>query len=232
MSRRIAIVQSSYLPWKGYFDLIRSVDEFVLYDDMQFTRRDWRSRNRIKTANGLHWLSVPVDVKGKFDQKIREARVVDGEWASKHWQTLRHAYGKAPFFKQYQPQVEAAFAELASEKNLSRINYRLITLVCGLLGIETSISWSMDYQQREGKSERLLSICQAAGATHYLSGPAARDYMDVELFQRNGVSVTFADYAGYPEYAQIHGPFEHAVSALDLLFNIGPDSLTYLKTFE
>jgi hypothetical protein len=232
MGKRIAIVQSSYLPWKGYFDLIRSVDEFVLYDDMQFTRRDWRSRNRIKTANGLHWLSVPVDVKGKFDQKIKDAQVAEPDWSGKHWQTLRHAYGKAPFFKQYQPQVEAAFADILDEKMLSKINHRLIMLVCGLLGIETPIPWSMDYPQREGKSDRLLSICQAAGASHYLSGPAARDYMDVELFESNGVSVAFADYTGYPEYPQMHGPFEHAVSALDLLFNVGPEALSYMKRLD
>jgi hypothetical protein len=232
VAKRIAVVQSSYLPWKGYFDLIRSVDEFVLYDDMQFTRRDWRSRNRIKTPNGLLWLSVPVDTKGKFDQKIKDTKVHDPSWASKHWQSLRHAYAKAPCFHQYQEQLERTFAELAEEPMLSQINARLIGLMCSLLGIDTPITWSMDYPQREGKSERLLSICQAAQATHYLSGPAARDYMDVDLFERNGVSVSFADYSGYAEYPQMHGPFEHAVSALDLLFNVGPDAPQYLKVFE
>lgn len=231
MSKRIAIVQSSYLPWKGYFDLIRSVDEFVLYDDMQFTRRDWRSRNRIKTANGLHWLSVPVNVKGKYEQKIKDTQIADAEWPEKHWQTLRHAYGKTPFFKLYRPQIEAAFNELSGEKMLSQVNHRLTRLVCDLLGIDTPIKWSMDYPQQEGKSERLLSICIAAGATNYLSGPAARDYMDIELFERNGVAVNFADYAGYPEYPQMHGTFEHAVTALDLLFNVGPDAPLYLKKY-
>ncbi|MEJ7745169.1 MAG: WbqC family protein [Luteimonas sp.] len=229
MTKRIAIVQSSYLPWKGFFDLIRSVDEFVLYDDMQFTRRDWRSRNRIKTANGLHWLTVPVDVKGKFDQKIKETHVASRDWAASHWQTLRHAYAKAPYFSQYRPEVEAAFVELGDEPMLSRINFRLITMLCELLGISTPITWSMDYPQQEGKSERLLSICQAAGASHYLSGPAAKDYMDVDLFERNGVGVSFADYSGYPEYPQSHGPFEHAVSVLDLLFNTGPNALNFMK---
>lgn len=231
MAKRVAIVQSSYLPWKGYFDLIRSVDEFVLYDDMQFTKRDWRSRNRIKTANGLHWLTVPVDVKGKFDQRIRETKVADPEWAVKHWQTLRHAYAKSPYFKHYQAAVEAVFAGLASEILLSQINYRLINLVCGFLEINTKISWSMDYPQLEGKSERLLSLCQATGATHYLSGPAARDYLDIAMFDRSGLSVSFADYFGYPEYPQMHGPFEHAVTTLDLLFNAGPDAHKYLKMF-
>lgn len=231
MTKRIAIVQSSYLPWKGYFDLIRSVDEFVLYDDMQFTRRDWRSRNRIKTANGLLWLSVPVSVKGKYEQKIKDTEVLDSSWARKHWHSLRHAYAQAPFFKDYAAELERIYAELADERRLSAINHRLITATCAFLGIGTPVTWSMDYPQREGKSERLLSICQAAGAVHYLSGPAARDYLDVELFDRNGVSVSFADYSGYPEYPQMHGAFEHAVTALDLLFHVGPSSADYSRTF-
>lgn len=231
MSKRVAIVQSSYLPWKGYFDLIRSVDEFVLYDDMQFTRRDWRSRNRIKTANGLHWLSVPASVKGKFDQKIKDTEIADSDWAAKHWQSLRHAYGKAPYFREYQKVLESTFAELATERMLSSVNHGFIVVTCALLGINTPISWSMDYPQQDGKSERLLSICQAAGASHYLSGPAARDYMDLDLFDRNNVSVSFADYSDYPEYPQQHGPFEHGVTALDLLFHVGPESTKYSKTF-
>jgi hypothetical protein len=224
-------VQSSYIPWKGYFDLIRSVDEFVLYDDMQYTRRDWRSRNRIKTAQGLLWLSVPIDVKGKFHQRICDARTTDGDWAEKHWLSLRHAYGKAPFFAQYARDIEAAYADCAKETSLSRINHRLITALCSLLDIRTPITWSMDYPQREGKTERLLSICQAAGADHYLSGPAARDYMDLSVFADAGVGVSFADYGGYPEYPQAFPPFEHAVSVLDLLFHAGPEATRYMKTF-
>lgn len=229
MGKRIAIVQSSYLPWKGYFDLIRSVDEFVLYDDMQFTKRDWRSRNRIKTAQGLLWLTVPVDVKGKFDQRIREAKIADADWADRHWKSIRHAYGRAPFFASYEAELSRVFGELAHEPSLSEVNHRLITLVCGWFGITTPITWSMNYPQREGKSERLISICEAAGADFYLSGPAAQDYMDLATFERAGIKVAFADYSGYPEYPQPHGPFEHAVTALDLLFHTGPDALAYMK---
>ena len=232
MPKRVAIVQSSYIPWKGYFDLIRSVDEFVLYDDMQYTKRDWRSRNRIKTSNGPLWLTVPIDVKGKFDQRICEAQVAEAGWAEKHWASLRHAYGKAKHFADYRDVVERAYAACAAEPSLSRINYLLIQLVCELLDIHTPITWSMDYPQREGKTDRLLSICQAAGADRYLSGPAARDYMDLSVFEQAGVEVAFADYGGYPEYPQPHPPFEHAVSALDLLFNTGPEATRFMKTFE
>ncbi|WP_159017371.1 WbqC family protein [Cognatiluteimonas profundi] len=232
MPKRVAIVQSSYIPWKGYFDLIRSVDEFILYDDMQYTKRDWRSRNRIKTPNGLLWLSIPVEVKGKFDQRICDAQVVGHDWVETHWRTLQHAYGKTPFFADYRAEIEDAYARCARETSLSRINYELIRVMCRMLEIRTTLTWSMDYQQQQGKTERLLSICQAAGADRYLSGPAAKDYMDVHLFESAGVQVAFADYTGYPEYAQPHPPFEHAVSALDLLFSAGPGAANFMKTFE
>jgi WbqC-like protein len=229
MGKRIAIVQSSYIPWKGYFDLIRSVDEFVLYDDMQFTRRDWRSRNRIKTANGLQWLSVPVEVRGKFHQRICDTRVAEPDWHRTHWRSLQHAYARTTHFDRYRDAIEAAYASLADEPSLSAINRRLIEVICSLLGIHTPLAWSMEIPQREGKSERLLSLCEALGADEYLSGPAARDYLDEALFAKAGVRVVFADYQGYPEYPQAPGPFEHAVSALDLLFRTGPDAPHYMK---
>jgi len=209
--------------------MIRSVDEFVLFDDMQFTKRDWRSRNRIKTPNGLHWLTVPVDVKGKFDQRMRDARVADPGWSTQHWRSIRHSYCKTPYFNAYEPALVAMFDGLRDEQLLSQVNHRLIAGLCGLLAISTPLTWSMDYPQREGKSERLVSICQAAGATRYLSGPAARDYVDLRLFAKAGIEVVFADYSGYPEYPQPHGAFEHAVTVLDLLFNVGPEAPAYMK---
>jgi hypothetical protein len=229
MSKRIAIVQSSYIPWKGYFDLIRSVDHFVLFDDMQFTRRDWRSRNRIKTAQGLQWLSVPVEVKGKFHQRICDTRIANPDWQGLHWRALHHAYARARYFERYRDAIETTYSTFAGEPSLSMVNRRLIEVLCPLLEIDTPISWSMDLPQSEGKSERLLSLCQALGADEYLSGPAARDYLDESLFSAAGVQVVFADYHGYPEYPQEPGLFEHAVSALDLLFRTGPDAPRYMK---
>jgi len=229
MSKRVAIVQSSYIPWKGYFDLIRAVDEFVLYDDTQYTKRDWRSRNLIKTPNGLHWLTVPVEVKGKFNQRICETRIAGAGWAAQHLNSLRHAYSRAPFFADYRARVELAYAEAGRESLLSRSNHVLLLAMCEMLGITTPITWSSYYEQREGRSERLLSICQAAGAARYLSGPAARGYLDTGLFEAAKVGIDFADYSGYREYPQLHGPFEHAVTALDLIFNVGSDAPKYLK---
>jgi len=230
MPKTVAIVQSNYIPWKGYFDLINSVDEFVLYDDMQYTRRDWRNRNLIKTPRGLEWLTIPVVVKGRYLQKIRETVVSDPDWPRKHWATLVHNYGKAPCFREYQAVFEELYASIEGD-SLSRINFRFIEAVCGLIGIRSRLTWSMDYELVEGKTERLVGLCKAAGATHYLSGPSARDYIDERLFAQAGIGVSYMDYTGYPEYRQLHGGFEHGVTILDLIFNEGRDAPRFMKSF-
>ena len=221
--KRIAIVQSSYIPWKGYFDLIRSVDEFVLYDDAQFTRRDWRNRNRIKTAHGLKWLTVPVEMKGKYGQAIKDTRISDPSWGEKHWKSLVHAYSKAPCFSQCAARIEEVYQDVSDEA-LSQINYRFLTAICGILGIDTKITWSMDYAATGRKSERVLDICGQAGASEYLSGPSARAYLDESLFEEAGIDVIWMEYDGYPEYDQLHPPFEHHVTALDLIFHTGTNA--------
>jgi len=228
--KKVAIVQSNYIPWKGYFDLINMVDEFVLYDDMQYTRRDWRNRNCIKTPNGLEWLTIPVDVKGKYFQKIRETRVSDPDWAKAHWKTLSHNYAKAACFAELRELFEELYLG-CREELLSRINLRFIEAVCRILGIRTKLSWSMDYELVDGKTERLVGLCKSTRATHYVSGPSARDYMDERLFEQEGIAVSYIDYAGYPEYAQLHGAFEHGVTILDLIFNQGRNAPRFMKSF-
>lgn len=229
--RSAAIVQSNYIPWKGYFDLINLVDEFVLYDDVQYTRRDWRNRNLIKTPNGLEWLTIPVEVKGKYFQKIRETRIGEPGWAAKHWKSLVHNYGKARHFRTHAGRFEQLYRECADEPMLSAVNRRFIEAVCEILGIGTRLSWSMEYPLEEGKTERLVGLCKSVGARHYLSGPAAREYMQEPLFEREGIGVSYMDYSGYPAYTQLHGPFEHGVTVLDLLFNEGPEARRYMKSF-
>ena len=230
--KRIAIVQSNYIPWKGYFDLIHAVDEFILYDDAQFTRRDWRNRNRIKTPRGVEWLTIPVAVKGRYHQKIRETRVSDPAWGAAHWATLTHNYGKAPYFREYAALFEGLFAD-AAEDRLSRSNHRFLAAICDLLGIRTRLTWSMDYAPlAEGQTERLAQLCKRAGGTHYLSGPLARDYLEPEVFEAHGIPLEYFDYSGYPEYPQRFGAFEHGVTILDLLFNTGPDAPRFMKTFS
>jgi len=228
MGKRVAIVQSSYIPWKGYFDLIGLVDEFILLDDVQFTRRDWRNRNRIKTRDGLKWLTIPVANKGNYRQKINEMAIADPGWAGRHWETIRHHYGRARYFKEYRGWLEELFLK-TEERLLSRVNHRFITAICQVLGVRTRVSFSMDYRLAEGATERLVDLCLQAGASEYLSGPSGRDYLDEELFAKSGLKLQYMDYSGYPEYEQPFPPFEHKVSIIDLILNTGPAAGEYMK---
>lgn len=229
--RTAAIVQSNYIPWKGYFDLINGVDEFILLDDVQYTKRDWRNRNLIKTPAGTQWLTIPVEVKGKFHQRIHETRVSDPEWARIHWSTLAQSYARAPCFGKFAPRLEGIYRAASKEASLSRINRMFIDAICEVLGIRSRISWSVDYEVLDGKTERLVGLCRAAGVTRYLSGPSARNYIEPRLFEEAGIALEYADYEGYPEYPQLWGAFEHRVTVLDLIFNVGSAAQRYMKSF-
>jgi len=196
--KSIAILQSNYIPWQGYFDLIRSVDEFVILDSVQFTKNDWRNRNRIKTQAGPAWLTIPIRTSGRFPQAIRDAEVADAGWAQRHWQTLARNYANAPNFRRYAPELEAAYQQAARESHLSKINGVFLELVCRWLGIQTKISACETYPDDPDRVERLISICRAAGARNYLSGPSARAYLDPARFAAAGIEVKFLDYQGYP----------------------------------
>lgn len=228
--KKVAIVQSNYIPWKGYFDLINSVDEFILFDDMQYTRRDWRNRNKIKTAKGLIWLTIPVQVKGKYYQKIKDTEISDMEWGRQHWKTITFNYNRARYFQDYKHIFEPLYLS-CQEKYLSRINYLFIVNICKILGINTKISWSMDYNIVEGKTERLISLCKQAQATEYISGPAAKNYINEDLFKQENIKLSYIDYSNYPEYHQLYPPFEHGVSVIDLIFNEGENAKKYMKSF-
>jgi hypothetical protein len=219
--KKVAILQSNYIPWKGYFDVIASVDEFILYDDMQYTRRDWRNRNLIKTEQGLLWLTIPVQSKGNYFEPIKNIRISDHNWANQHWKSICHNYKRAPFFAEFSPQIESLYQNAAKLERLSDVNYLFIKSFCDLLGLTTMLSWSMDYEVQQGKNESLISICRQSNATHYLSGPAAKDYINESLFQSAGVHLEWMDYSGYPEYEQRFGDFIHGVSVIDVIFNCG-----------
>lgn len=226
--KKVAIVQSNYIPWKGYFDMIASVDEFILFDDMQYTRRDWRNRNQIKTPQGVQWLTVPVKVKGKYHQTIRETEIDGMDWAEAHWKALTQNYRRAPHFAEISAWLEPYYLG-SGYTHLSLLNRALIEAVCGYLGITTRISNSWDYELQPGKTERLVSLCEQAGGTEYISGPAARDYIQPELFAERGIALGWFDYSGYPEYHQLWGEFTHGVTILDLLFNCGKDAPRFMK---
>lgn len=231
MMKKVAILQSNYIPWKGYFDLINLVDEFILYDDMQYTRRDWRNRNKIKTFGGVKWLTIPVEVKGKFFQRIKDTRVADHKWAENHWKAIQMNYAQAPWFKELASWLEALYRQAEQMNFLSEINYMFLTAICDYLGIQTKITWSSDYVLKEGKTERLVELVKSAGGSYYLSGPAAKDYIVDEYFEQAGVKLVYMDYSEYPVYPQLHGEFCHGVSILDLLLQEGPNAPQYMKSF-
>jgi hypothetical protein len=224
--KKLAILQSNYIPWKGYFDLIASVDEFIIYDDVQFTKNDWRNRNRIKTPAGVQWLSIPVGQN--INRQIRNVEIHDIRWQAKHWASISHAYKRAPYFDEIAAELKPLYLE-REYSNLSLLNRTLIEFVCGKLGILTKISNSWDYEFVAGQTCRLVSLCDQAGAKEYISGPSARHYLDEELFVKAGVKVTYFEYAGYPKYPQLWGDFEHAVSVIDLLFNASSKAADYMK---
>jgi len=227
--KTVAIVQSCYIPWKGYFDLIGLADEFIVYDDRQYTKNDWRNRNRIKTPQGLQWLTIPVAHSGRHGQRIDEAEASDDRWPSKHWKAIAQNYSRAPYFEEYAPRFERLYADVGDGR-LTTINRRFIDAICKALGIATAISPSTAYPAEGGRTERVLSLCRAAGATCYLTGPAARDYLDEALFAAAGIEVEYMSYDGYPTYPQLYPPFEHSVTALDVIFNVGGDASRYLKS--
>ncbi len=226
--RRVAIVQSNYIPWKGYFDLIAGVDAFVLYDDAQYTKRDWRNRNRIKTAQGAQWLTIPVQVSGRYRQPIREVAVDDATWAPDHWRTLVHHYGRTGAFGQHRDALESLY-RTAPARWLSEINFHFLSGVCALLGICTRFMWSSQFELTGDATDKLLQMCKALGADTYVSGPTARDYLQTERFHAAGINVEWADYSGYREYRQPHPPFDHHVSIVDLLLSEGEAASGFLK---
>ncbi len=226
--KKVIITQSNYIPWKGYFDNIAQCDVFVVYDDMQYTRRDWRNRNYIKTEQGLKWLTIPVEVKGKFHQAINQTQIFDANWIDSHCSQLKQNYSKAPFFKEFYPWVEELYKN-ATFKTLTEINVHFLKAICSFLGIHTLFLDSRDFNLVNGKTERLVSICKNINATHYFTGPSARNYIDDTLFFQENIQVNYFGYNGYNEYPQLFPPFEHGVCIWDLIFNTGHNSKKFLQ---
>lgn len=227
MSRRVAIIQSCYIPWRGYFAIVARCDAFVILDSVQFTRRDWRTRNRIKTPTGPLWLSIPVRQKGNYHAPIDSIEIADADWAQKHLRGIAANYRRAPFFDSVFPALESAYRAAAAEPSLSTANRGLTAALCGLLDIQTPLSRDVDLIGREtldalDPTARLVELAAAAGATSYLSGPSARSYLDEDAFAARGMRVEWMDYGGLHDYPQLWGPFDPALSVIDALLNLGP----------
>ncbi|WP_338864185.1 WbqC family protein [Myxococcus stipitatus] len=219
----VAVLQSNYLPWKGYFDIIHDVDTFIFYDDVQYTHKDWRNRNRVKTPKGAAWLAVPMGPDSR-QRRICDALIDGDAWARKHWETLCLHYERTPYFERHAPLLREVYLE-RTWTHLSELNQYLVRRIAQEhLGIQTRFRDSREWSLTGAKQERLLDLLRQAGATRYVSGPAARDYLHQEAFDAAGIELIYKDYAGYPEYPQVHPPFEHAVTVLDVLFHLGPDA--------
>lgn len=220
--KKVAIIQSNYVPWKGYFDIIHDVDLFVFLDDVQYTKNDWRNRNLIKTAQGTHWLTVPV---GKnHGRLIHEVRITNERWSKLHWKSIKQNYSKAPYFKKYEHFFEHVYVDL-TWTSLSDLNQYLIKKISSeFLNIKTKFEDSRKYDAQGEKLVRLIDLLTKTRTDYYVTGPAARDYIVDERVEELGIELHYKDYSGYPEYSQLFPPFEHAVSILDLLFNCGPDA--------
>lgn len=227
---KVAIIQSNYIPWKGYFDMINAVDLFIFYDDVQYTKRDWRNRNRIKTSDGVKWLTIPCSATR--DQLICEVNLSDSHWQRKHWKTITHNYSRAKYFDYYKSFFEEIYTGRIW-RNLSELNQHLIKKISReVLHIDTHFSDSRKYSLQGKKEERVLDLLSRSGATSYLCGPAAQSYINENHFRDANIELLWMDYTGYPTYQQLYPPFSHQVSIIDLIFNAGSDATAYMKTFN
>lgn len=227
MSRRAVIIQSNYIPWKGYFDLLAHADIVVLLDSVQSTKNDWRNRNLIKTASGKLWLTVPI--KHSNALRVRDVEVATANWHIKHFRSLSQAYARAPHAPAMLAMIGEWYERAGACLRLSEVNRTFLGAVSKVLDIPTrfvEVESIMDDAEHDrlDPTSRLVEICRRIGADSYLSGPAARSYLDEAAFQAESIQVEWFDYNRYPSYQQLHGEFDHAVSILDLLLMVGPSA--------
>jgi hypothetical protein len=222
---KCVILQPSYIPWRGFFHQIQKADVFVFYDDVQYDDRGWRNRNRIKTASGPIWLSIPVASRGAQIEKtpIRDVRILwERPWARKHWSSIQHAYARAPYYARYAPLLESLYQR--RDEYLADFTIACIEALAPELGLAGKRYLRSSSLAAQGtKTERLLSLLRAVGAQHYISGPSARAYVDEDLLASAGVTIEYMAY-DYPAYEQLHPPYDPQVSIVDLLFMQGPDA--------
>jgi len=221
------ITQPNYIPWRGYFDQIAKTDVYVIYDDVQYTKRDWRNRNKIKTPNGTKWLTIPVQVKGNFNQKIKDVKIADKSWPKSHWGSIKQFYKDCYGPKDTKDWLENLYLT-TDEDFLIDINFKFTAEILKYLNIEREICFSSNFSLSDGKNKRLIDLCKKLNITSYWSGPAAKDYIDTELFKEQGINVNYFDPDYKKLYPQLFPPFNEKVSIIDLLLNTGPQAKEHL----
>ncbi len=224
--KTVAIIQPNYLPWRGYFDFMHEADIFVFLDDVQYTVRDWRNRNRILKKDGAPlWLTVPT--LGGRNQLIKEVMIDDTQnWRATHLNALRHSYNKTPGFANYFPRIEAILNQHVG--SLSALDVKLTEEIANWLSIDTTFLLASDLESTGSKDEKLIQLVKSAGGDRYLSGPAAKAYLKPDLWTQAGIQLSFKDYSGYPEYPQRANPFQANVSIMDLMFMVGESAPDYI----
>lgn len=226
---KVVILQPSYIPWRGFFDQVRRADLFIFYDDVQYDKRGWRNRNQVKTPKGKQWLTIPVHSRGaQIDRiPIHQIRISwDSDWSKSHFLTLQHNYRKSPFFERYRPLLETFYQR--RDEFLADFTIETTIALTRELGIHHArFMRSSELNASGEKTDRLINLLQKVDATHYISGPSAREYIEPEKFTQAGISLEYMEY-NYPEYPQPYPPFDPFVSILDLLFMTGPDALSYI----
>jgi hypothetical protein len=223
------ILQPSYIPWRGYFHQIFKADVFVFYDDVQYDKHGWRNRNRIRSTHGSMWLTVPVHAHGNISQgiSVRDIEIDwNRAWNRKHWQTLQQSYGRAPYFSAYAEMLERFYT--IEQRYLADFTIESTMALCRTLGIsKTRFIRSSTLNVAGERTGRLVSILQAVGCDHYISGPSAKEYLNERTLVDAGVTLEYMTY-DYPEYPQVATPFDPHVSILDLLFMTGPEAPKYI----
>ena len=224
---KVLVTQPNYIPWKGYFDLIAKVDKFVVLDDVQYTSRDWRNRNLIKTPQGTIWLNIPINKKNRI--LIKDVLIKDFNWVNDHLNKIERNYKKSRYFDSIFPALQETYQGLTSER-LIDINIEIINFICRYLDIQTEISFSSDIKDKNlEKSHRILDICIENNATIYVTGSKSKNYIDENIFNSKKIRIEFEEFENYPSYDQLWGLFNEKVSVIDLLFNEGPNSYKFMK---
>ncbi len=222
----VAVHQPQFLPWLGYFDKIIRADRFVILDTVQYKKNEFQNRNRIKTAQGWQWLTVPV--RYKFPQTIEEVTINnDVNWRHKHIQSLRSNYTRSPFFQEHVPFLEELYEKEWS--NLSDLNLHTVLGLMNLMGVTTPVDRVTHWDLSNDPTGRLVDICRKTDASTYLSGAGGQDYLDMAQFDSAGIEVIFQDFT-HPEYPQQFGQFEPFMSTIDLLLNVGPNCLDTIRS--
>ena len=229
---KVVILQSNYIPWKGYFELMNDADIFCFYDEVQYTKNDWRNRNRIMDSNGSFWLTIPIS-KNAPKLKISEVKLYDSSWQEKHFNTIKHCYKKAPYLDEILELLYPFFI-INKWENISVFNQSLIKAIFTYIGGNTIIQNSADYSLKEGKIDRLLDLITQLKGTTYISGPSAKNYIEgyEDLFEKNKIKLDYKKYGPYIQYNNCHNLFEHNISILDVLMNVPKNDIIHYITSQ